>query len=1148
MSRNEFVHLHLHTDYSLLDGACAIDRLAELAARKGMRSVAMTDHGNLFGAVKFQAACEAHGVKPILGCEAYITLGSRHDRSGNGERTRHLVLLCETQEGYENLVRLTTAAHLEGFYYKPRIDKELLAQHSKGLIATSACLNGEVAAHLLANDYAAARQAATDYRDIFGPGNFFLEIQDQGLEMEHRIHPELLRLSQETGIPLVATNDCHYLLPEDAQAHDVLLCIQMGKMVSDSNRMKFDSDQFYFKSADEMAQVFRAVPEAVARTLEIAERCRVKLKPVENPFPPFAVPEGFTPESYFEKVTREGFAQRRPHLEAQAAKGLLRNPLAAYEQRLEDEIRMIEQMRYAGYFLIVWDFIRYAREQGIPVGPGRGSAAGSVVSYALRITDIDPLQYSLLFERFLNPERISLPDIDIDFCMRRRGEVINYVTQKYGRENVAQIITFGTMAAKAAIKDVARAMEVPYADADRLAKLVPPTLNISLEEALKQSPPLKQAYEKDARIKQVIDIARRLEGLSRHASTHAAGVVIAPRPLQEIVPLYKTNRDELLTQFDMNDLERVGLLKMDFLGLATLTVLDDAVQLIRQGRGSEFRLDEIPLDDRATFELFSRGAASGIFQFESHGMREILRRYQPTRFEDLIALNALYRPGPIEGGMIPDFIARKHGQREIAYDLPELKEILEETYGVIVYQEQVMQIANRLAGFSLGEADILRRAMGKKKPKEMAAQKEKFLAGCKQNKLSEKKAAKIFDLMAQFAGYGFNKSHSTAYALLAYQTAYLKTHYPVEFMAALLTAETGNQEKVVKYIGECREMGITVLPPDINSSDWSFTPAGAAIRFGLGAVRNVGFNTVQAIQAARRELARFTSIFQFCEEVDSRVVNRRVLESLIKAGALDSLGASRAALFEVIDRALERGARQQRDKESNQHGLFGGSLEPAPTPPLPDVEEWAEHDRLAAEKEMLGFFITGHPLSRYEGRLRELAAVPIAELEQRRNNEALRLGGIIVRVRPMRSKRGDRWAIATLEDMTGVTELLVFPEAFRKLEGKLYPDAALLVKGRLRVEEAGIRLAVEDAVPLTQAPPADPRLVVLLDVNRISVETVTRLDELLRRKPGRSRVELKLPPEFGELSGARDLRVQVDDELVSELKLLCGESAVNLVQ
>ncbi|MGH9788077.1 MAG: DNA polymerase III subunit alpha, partial [Candidatus Acidiferrales bacterium] len=1124
-------------------------RLAELAAQKGMPAVAMTDHGNLFGAVKFQTACEAQGVKPIIGCEAYITLGSRKDRTGNGERTHHLVLLCETQEGYENLVRLTTSAHLEGFYYKPRIDKELLAQHSKGLIALSACLNGEIAHSLLSNDYAAARQAAADYRDIFARDNFFLELQDQGLEMEHRIQPELLRLAGETGIPLVATNDCHYLTAEDAQAHDILLCIQMGKTISDPNRMRFGSDQFYFKSADEMAHVFRAVPEAVARTLAIAERCRVKLQKVENPFPPFVVPEGFTLESYLEKVTREGFARRRQHLEAQAARGLLRNSLSAYERRLEEELQMILRMRFAGYFLIVWDFIRYAREQGIPVGPGRGSAAGSLVSYSLGITDIDPLQYTLLFERFLNPERISLPDIDIDFCMRRRGEVISYVTQKYGRENVAQIITFGTMAAKAALKDVARALEVPYADADRLAKLVPPTLNISLDDAYKQSPQLKQATERDPRTKQVFEIARRLEGLSRHASTHAAGVVIAPRPLEEIVPLYKTNRDELLTQFDMNDLERIGLLKMDFLGLATLTVLDDTVQLVRQHRQVELKLEDIPLDDPATYALFSRGATSGIFQFESHGMREILRRYQPARFEDLIALNALYRPGPIQGGMIDDFIARKHGQREIVYDLPELKEVLEETYGVMVYQEQVMQVANRLAGFSLGEADILRRAMGKKKPKEMAAQQEKFIAGCKRNKLNERKAARVFDLMAQFAGYGFNKSHSTAYALLAYQTAYLKTHYPVEFMAALLTAETGNQEKIVKYIGECREMGITVLPPDVNSSDWNFTPAGDAIRFGLGAVRNVGFNTVQSIQEARQRLGRFTSVFQFCEEVDARVLNRRALESLVKAGALDSLSASRAALSQVLDRALERGARLQRDKESAQHGLFGGPLEPPPPPPLPDVDEWPEHERLAGEKETLGFFITGHPLARYEGRLRELKAVPIAELETRKNNEAVRLGGIVIRVRPMRSKRGDRWAIATLEDMSGVVELLVFPEAFRKLENRLYPDAALLVKGRLRAEDTGIRLAVEDALPLEQALPSGPaRVVVELDVNRISVETVAQLDALFRRKPGRCRVELKLPAEFGELSGARDVRVEPDDELLTQLRQLCGDAAVSLVQ
>jgi len=1152
MHRKQFVHLHLHTDYSLLDGACEIQRLAELAAQHKMPAVAVTDHGNLFGAVKFYEACEARGVKPILGCEAYVTSGSRHDRTGNGERTHHLLLLCETLEGYRNLVKLVTAGHLEGFYYKPRMDKELLARHSRGLLATSACLNGEVARALLANDYAAARQAAGEYRDIFGAKNFFLEIQDQGLEMEHRIHPDLLRLSKDTGIPLVATNDCHYLAADDARAHDVLLCIQMGKTLSDPNRMKFGSDQFYFKTAEEMHHVFAAVPEAVSRTVEIAERCRVKLEKVAHPFPHFEVPAGYTLESYFEKVTREGFERRRPQLAAQAAKGLLRSPLAAYEQRLEQELAMIRQMRFAGYFLIVWDFIRYAREQGIPVGPGRGSAAGSLVGYALGITDIDPLRYGLLFERFLNPERISLPDIDIDFCMRRRGEVINYVTQKYGRENVAQIITFGTMAAKAALKDAARAMEMPYADADRLAKLVPAQLNITLQDALAQSPPLKQLYDRDPRVKEVIDTARKLEGLARHASTHAAGVVISPQPLQEIVPLYKTNREEIVTQFAMDDLERIGLLKMDFLALATLTVIDDTLKLVGQNRAEALALGDIPLDDPETYALYSRGATSGVFQFESHGMREILRRYQPSRLEDLIALNALYRPGPIEGGMIPDFIARKHGERQVSYDLPELKPILEETYGVIVYQEQVMQIANQLAGFSLGEADILRRAMGKKKPKEMAAQREKFISGCRERKFSEKKAAKVFELMAQFAGYGFNKSHSAAYALLAYHTAYLKAHCPVEFMAALLTAETGNQEKVVKYIAECREMGITVLAPDVNSSDWSFTPGGAAIRFGLGAVRNVGFNTVQAIQASRTELGRFDSLFQFCEVVDARVLNRRVLESLVKAGAMDSLGAHRAALLEVADRALERGARLQRDKESAQHALFGGAAaQPAAPPALPEVDEWPEHERLGYEKEILGFFITGHPLARYEGRLRELKTTPIAELETTGNNDAVRVAGIVVRVRAMRSKKGERWAIATLEDLTGVVDLLIFPEAFRRLESRFYPDAVLLVKGRARAEEPGVRLAVQDAAPLEEALPgnggaAATRVVITLDLSRMSVETIERLDALFQRKPGRCRVEFKLPPELGEHRGGKEVRVALDDELLAELKGLCGEAAVFL--
>ena len=1159
MSKAEFVHLHLHTDYSLLDGACTIPRLAELTARQGMPAVAVTDHGNLFGAAKFCQAAEAHGVKPIVGCEVYITTGDRRSRSGNGENTHHLVLLSENLEGYRNLVKLVSAGHLEGFYYKPRIDKELLAQHSRGLIGLSACLNGEVAFNLLANNYEAARRAAGEYRDILGAGNFYLEIQDQGLEQEHRIQPDLLRMSQETGIPLVATNDCHYLAKGDAHAHDVLLCIQMGKMVSDPNRMKFGSDQFYFKSAEEMLQVFRALPEAVQRTLEIAERCHLKLPREEHPFPHFAVPDGYALESYFEKMAQEGFEERRAHLSAQAQRGLLRHPLAAYERRLEEEIRMIQQMRFAGYFLIVWDFIRYAREQGIPVGPGRGSAAGSLVSYALRITDIDPLQYGLLFERFLNPERVSLPDIDIDFCMRRRSEVINYVTQTYGRENVAQIITFGTLAAKAAMKDTARALELPYAEADRLAKMVPPQLNITIDEALRQSAPLKQRYEREPKIKHVLDVARRLEGLSRHSSTHAAGVVISPKPLGEVVPLYKTNKDEIVTQFAMDDLERIGLLKMDFLGLTTLTVITDAVQLIEQHRGVKLVLEDLPLDDRETFQLFSRGAASGIFQFESHGMREILRRYQPSRFEDLVALNALYRPGPLQGGMIDDFIARKHGQKEVTYLLPELKEVLEETYGVIVYQEQVMQIANCLAGFSLGEADILRRAMGKKKPKEMAAQREKFLACCRERKVNPKKAVKFFELMAQFAGYGFNKSHSAAYALLAYQTAYLKTHYPVEFMAAVLSAETGNTEKVVKYIGECRQMGITVLPPDVQSSDWSFTPAGDSIRFGLGAVRNVGFNTVQAVQEARQRLGQFTSLMQFCEEVDVRTLNRRALESLVKAGALDSLGEHRAQLLAAADGALAGATRVQREKASGQHALFGtGVAQSAPPPPLPEVEEWPEHERLAYEKETLGFFTSGHPLSRFEGRLRRLGTVAIADLETKANNERVRLAGIVVRLRQMRSRKGDRWAIAGLEDLSGVVDLLIFPEAFRRLESCFHTDAVLLVKGRLRAEEAGVRLAVEDAKPLDAALPESDqgaadgatvgRVVIELDPGHITAETIDRLEALFRRKPGRSPVEFRLPPEVGAQEAGRNLRVQADEELLSELKTLCGESAVSLVQ
>src|SRR5216684_4370630 len=921
MGQPQFVHLHVHTDYSLLDGACETTELLDEASRQKMPAVAITDHGNLFAAANFFYEASKRDVKPIIGCEVYVAKGSRHDRGektngSNGQDrsdaepgmrgSNHLVLLCESLEGYHNLIKLVSAGFLEGFYYRPRIDYDLLSKHSKGLIALSACLRGPVTEAVVDQKYDQARENAYRLRDVFGKGNFFLEIQDQGLPIEKDVNRELVRLSKETGIPLVATNDCHYLHHDDAHAQEVLLCIQTGKTMSDTNRMKFQTDQFYFKSAAEMAQVFGEIPEALSRTVDIASRCNVKVERIPNPFPEFKVPEGHTSASYFESVVREGFAARLPQLERQAQQGLLRNSLAEYERRLTFEIEMIKKMRYEGYFLIVWDFIHYARAQDVPVGPGRGSAAGSLVSYALRITDVDPLQYNLLFERFLNPERVSMPDIDIDFCMRRRGELIEYVTQKYGRENVAQIITFGTMAAKAAVKDVGRAMDVPYGEVDRIAKLIPTTLGIELKDALEDAPQLKSAINNDERLKDLMAVALRLEGLARHASTHAAGVVISPRPLTDIVPLYKSNRDEITTQYDMNALERIGLLKMDFLGLTTLTVLHDTVRMIEQNRGAKIDIDNLELDDGETYKLFARGETTAIFQFESHGMRDILRRYQPTRIEDLTALNALYRPGPIQGGMIDDFIARKHGKKKVAYDLPELEEILSETWGVILYQEQVMQIANRLAGFSLGDDDLLRRAMGKKKHEEMAAQREKFLAGCLARKIPTKKAERIFDLMAEFAGYGFNKSHSCAYALLAYQTAYLKTHFPVEFMAAMLSSETGNTEKVVKYINEARGMGITVLPPDVNSSDVDFTPTGDQIRFGLRAIKNVGENTVKGILLARESLGRFTTLFEFCESVDARVLNKRVLESLVRSGAMDGLGAHRAQMMVSIDRAMER--------------------------------------------------------------------------------------------------------------------------------------------------------------------------------------------------------------------------------------------------
>jgi DNA polymerase-3 subunit alpha len=1161
MSKNQFVHLHLHSDYSMLDGACDVEKLVERVHELGMPAVAMTDHGNIFGAVHFVNAANKVGVKPIVGCELYICKKDDHVISRtppDGDTYNHLLVLAENEEGYRNLVKITSEASLHGFYYKPRVSKKFLAEHSKGLIGLSGCLKGEVAERLTEGNYEAARTAAGFYRDLFGKDNFFLEIQDQGLEQEHRIRTGLFQLEKEIGLPMVATNDSHYLCEDDAHAQDVMLCIQTGKSIQETNRMKFEGTQFFVKNGDEMLRVFGDAPKVISRTLDIAERCNLKLEKIPSPFPHFDVPDGFTTDSYFEHITRQGFARRMDALRNLSAGGRLKHSLADYEQRLAREIAIIQQMKFPGYFLIVWDFIRYAREKGIPVGPGRGSAAGALVAYSLGITDIDPLQHELLFERFLNPERISMPDIDIDFCMNRRGEVIEYVTHKYGRDNVAQIITFGTMAAKAAIKDVGRAMDMPYSDVDRIAKMIPTTLNIKLDDALTESVALQEAYQKDPQVRQLLDTARKLEGLVRNSGVHAAGVVISPRPLTELVPLHRTKNDEIVTAFDMVAIEKMGLLKMDFLGLTTLTILDDTLKLLKQ-KGTILNLEDVPLDDPETYEkVFHRGLTSGVFQFESSGMRDVLRRYQPNSIEDLTALNALYRPGPIQGGMIDDFIERKHGRRKIEYDLPELKEVLQETLGVFVYQEQVMQTANKIAGYSLGDADLLRRAMGKKKAEEMAAQRERFVQGATKNGFPAKKIEKIFDLMAQFAGYGFNKSHSAAYALLAYHTAYLKTHHPVEFMAALLTSITGDTDSVVKYINECREMGIAVEPPDINVSDANFTPHGPAIRFGLAAVKNVGGNAIESIVAARKKLGReFKSFYEFCEEVDLRLLNKRVLESLIKSGAMDYFGR-RAQLMQALDTAIEQAQKAQRDAESGQHGLFGVFAEETAqeaNAALPNAPDWDEHTRLAAEKEILGFFITGHPMDKYKEKLADLNALSTQDIAAMKKSTAkdenISIAGLISGLRVAKSRRGELWAQAALEDMSGKVELLVFPEAYRKLAEKVKLEVPVLIRGGVRIEEgANPKITANEIIPLDEARvPLPKALRIRIPLGSATDSTVEALHALFNERKGEAKVlfDVEREGDFMVVMEAEGYNVMPDRNFLGRVEELCGRGSVRVI-
>jgi DNA polymerase III subunit alpha len=1168
---DDFVHLHLHTEYSLLDGACRVDELVDQAAKMGQKAMAITDHGNMFGAIAFYDAAKAKGVKPIIGCEIYVALGSRFEKSGSGitEAYNHLTLLSTDEAGYHNLMKLVSIGYTEGFYHRPRIDKDVLAQHSKGLVGLSGCLSGEVAGYLRNGQEPQALKAVMQYADIFGPDRFYLELMEHGIEEQRKVNQALLRVREKTNLPLVATNDAHYLKHDDHEAHDILVCIGSGKKVQDTERLKFDTQEFYVKTAAEMRRVFPEQPDALANTVKIAEMCDFTLK-AAGTLPAFDVPPGFTIESYFEKVSRDGFLERRQTIEPLIASGRIKYPLSDYEARLDREIGVIRRVGFAGYFLIVWDFIRYAREHGIPVGPGRGSAAGSLVAYALRITDIDPIENALIFERFLNEERISPPDVDIDFCENRRGEVIDYVTRKYGRENVAQIITYGTMKAKAVVRDVARVMDLAYSDADKIAKMIPPDLKMTLDKALEDSPPLKDAYGKDPQVKHLIDICRRLEGTTRHASIHAAGVVIAPRPLVEFVPLFKSNTGDITTQYDMKGVERIGLLKMDFLGLRTLTLIDNCVKMIEAQRGIKINPDLIPIDDAKTYENFTAGRTSGLFQFESDGMRDILRRFKPDRLEHLTALNALYRPGPMQ--MIDDFVKRRHGQTKVTYEIAAMEPILQETYGIMVYQEQVMQLAVALAGFTMGEADMLRKAMGKKKIEVMAAQMEKFMAGCLKNGHAEKKAKKIWDHMEQFAGYGFNKSHSAAYAWLAYQTGYLKANYPAYFMAALLTSERANTDKMVQYITEWKEMGLQgvqetketglqVLPPDVNESDIFFTvvprPDGREdIRFGMAAIKNVGEGAVEVILKTRKEGGAFKSLFDFCDRVDLRAVNRRVLESFIKSGTFDSIDKRRSALFGGLDRAMESGQKAQRDREQGQSNLFGmlGLDEGAPGSPnerVPDAADWGEGERLAYEKETLGFFITGHPLERYKADIQQWATTSTAGLADLKESREVVMIGIITALRLLKTKKGDRMASFVLEDLDGSLETLVFPQTYQEVASRLADDVIVLVKGRAEAQEdAKPKLLAAELMPLEQAKMLEAgQVTVRMPIGDWQRSKAERLREILDAHRGECPVSIELvrPGAFAvTLAAGASYRVKPDTRLREEVEALLGPGALTL--
>src|SRR5438477_1393080 len=1072
MPRDSFVHLHLHTEYSLLDGAVRMGELMKKAVEMGMPAIAMTDHGNLFGAIDFYQSAMAAGIKPIIGCEAYITSGSYKDKTLGRDSIFHLTLLSESETGYRNLVNLVSAAHLDGFYHRPRIDKALLAAHSAGLVGLSGCLASEVNTAIQSGQLEKAQRVTAEYRDIFGPQNFFIELHDHGIAEQKTCNTHLPKFAKEFGLGLVAANDVHFLRRSDHRAHDVLMCINTGAKVEDQDRMRYEPE-LYFKSPEEMREIFRDFPDAISNTVEIAARCNLELEFGQSKYPEYPVPEGKTREAYLRELCYKGLHERYGE-RAASDKELIK--------RLYYEVDVLEKTGFVSYFLIVSDFIHFAKERGIPVGPGRGSAAGSMVAYVLGITDIDPLQYGLIFERFLNPARISPPDIDVDFCETRRGEVLDYVRRKYGERRVSQIITFGKLKARSVVRDVGRVMALSYRDADRIAKMIPNELNITLSSAIERNPELKRAVGTEPQTKQLMEYAMALEGLSRSSGVHAAGVVIADRDLSDYVPLCRdTHGTDIVSQYAMGPLNDLGLLKMDFLGLKTLTVIEDTVALIRK-RVPDFSLKNIPMDDAAAFGLYNRGETTGLFQMESGGMTSVSKQFDVQKIDDIIALIALYRPGPME--LIGDYIKRKKGLTKIRYEHPLLEEICADTYGVMIYQEQVMAAASKLAGYSLGQADLLRRAMGKKDKEKMAKERANFIAGCaRTNNIPEKKANAIFDLLEKFAGYGFNKSHSAAYGLISYQTAYLKANYPVEFMAGLLSNEINNTDKISTFVGECKRMGIPILPPDVNRSGLKFSPEtwegpqrpdddrGAeaaptlnAIRYGLAAIKNVGQGAMELAIGEREERGEFATLEDFCRRLDSRIANRKILENLVKCGAFDFLGRERAELFACIDDSLASASASQKDRASGQVSLFDDMLPPAPKPSARRVIPWSEQEKMSYEKELLGFYVTGHPLDAYATLLAEGNYQTITSLNELPDRTAFRIAGAIVQVdKKFTKKEGKPFAVVWLEDLTATLEVVLWNEVYVNIAEALALGRVLSVQGTLDKRDDALRAVAQKA-------------------------------------------------------------------------------------